>query len=171
LLQDKVLCILRPHARKLEIVLFGAGVVGESGKNRKSIGVILKERSYHFQTVMTIERNVYLVQSEQDIFGFDTDDFGLGNGFNLNPGVDHIKRSEAVHRIFVKIIERDDPRAFIQRCDIRQQFFAFGCCRRTDQIEIDIVFIGKVSGHVQRTQLLSAKLIGPIAEYKYGGFT
>ena len=79
MLQDKVLYIYCPHPRKLQIVLFSTGNVGESGKDSKRTGIILKETSNYFQTVMTIGRDIYPIKFELDIFGFDTGDFGLGN--------------------------------------------------------------------------------------------
>ena len=72
MLQDKVFYILRPHPRKLQIVFFGTGVVGEPRKHGKCIGIILKEFSKHFQSVMTIGRNLYPIKFKRDVFGLDT---------------------------------------------------------------------------------------------------
>ena len=52
----------------LQIVLFSAGVVGESGKDEICLGIVLKEVSDHFQTAMTIERGIYPIKFEPDIF-------------------------------------------------------------------------------------------------------
>ncbi len=70
LLQDKVLYTLRPHPRKLQIVLIIAGAIGESGKDSKRIGVILKKICNQFQSVLTIERDFDAIKFELEHLWF-----------------------------------------------------------------------------------------------------